>query len=68
MQWGQLAHPLTGRAFAKQMAREGTFCEHQTIARDPDRASHRAKRDTDLRPELWSVWQDNRSIYGVRKL
>lgn len=45
-----------------------TFYEHQAIARDPDRASDRAKRDTELRPELLRVWQDNRSVYGARKL
>ena len=51
-----------------QMSREGTFYEHQAIARDPDRASDRAKRDGELRPELLRVWQDNRSVYGARKL
>jgi len=45
-----------------------TFYEHQAIARDPDRASDRAKRDRDLRPELLRVWQKNRSVYGARKL
>jgi len=45
-----------------------TFYEHQVIARDPDRASDRAKRDRELRPELLRVWQDNRSVYGARKL
>ena len=50
------------------MSREGTFYEHQAIARDPDRASDRAKRDTELRPELLRVWQENRSVYGAYKL
>ena len=50
------------------MSREGTFYEHQAIARDPDRASDRAKRDGELRPELLRVWQENRSVYGARKL
>ena len=45
-----------------------TFCEHQAIARDPDRASDRAKRDRDLRLELLRVWQENRSVNGARKL
>lgn len=45
-----------------------TFYEHQAIALDPDRASDRAKRDTELRSELLRIWQENRSVYGARKL
>jgi len=45
-----------------------TFYEYQAIARDPSLASDRAKRDTELRPEVLRVWQENRSVYGARKL
>jgi len=48
-------------------SREGTYYEHQAIARDPDRASNRAKRDEELRRELLRVWQENRTVYGARK-
>jgi putative transposase len=45
-----------------------TFYEQQAIARDPSLASDRAKRDEELRTELLRVWQENRSVYGARKL
>ncbi len=45
-----------------------TFYDHQVIARDPDQAPDRAKRDEELRPELLRVWQENRSVCGARKL
>jgi len=47
------------------MSREGTFYEHQAIARDPDHASDRAKRDKALRAEALRVWHENRSVYGA---
>jgi len=45
-----------------------TFYAHLAIERDPELASDRAKRDADLRPAVQQVWEDNRSIYGARKL
>lgn len=45
-----------------------TFYAHLAIERDPELASDRSKRDTDLRPALKQVWEDNRSVYGARKL
>ena len=45
-----------------------TFYAHLAIERDPDLASDRAKRDAQLRPAMKQVWEDNRSIYGARKL
>ena len=45
-----------------------TFYEHLAIARDPDRASDRAKRDEVLRPEVQRVWDQNFKVYGVRKV
>jgi len=45
-----------------------TFYAHLAIERDPDLASVRAKRDAQLRPAMKRVWEDNRSVYGARKL
>ena len=45
-----------------------TFYDHRAIARDASRGSGRAKRDKELRPEVLRVWQENRSVYGARKL
>lgn len=45
-----------------------TFYERIAIARDPDRASDRAKRDAYLRKEMKDVWEKHRSVYGARKL
>ncbi|MCL4137859.1 UNVERIFIED_CONTAM: hypothetical protein GTU68_065554 [Idotea baltica] len=45
-----------------------TFYAHLAVERDPDRASDRAKRDDELRPAMKQVWEDNRSVYGARKL
>ncbi len=50
------------------MVQEGTIYEHLAIARDPDRASDRAKRDEVLRPEVQRVWDQNFKVYGVRKV
>lgn len=45
-----------------------TFYEHLTVARDPDRASDRTKRDAVLRREVQRVWDQNFKVYGVRKV
>ena len=45
-----------------------TYHNHAAIARDPDLASDRAKRDAELRPEVQRVWDDNHEVYGVRKV
>jgi len=45
-----------------------TFYAHLAIERDPALASDRAKRDAQLRPAMKQVWEDNRSVYGARKL
>ena len=45
-----------------------TFYAHLAVENDPDKASDRAKRDTQLRPEMKRVWEDNLSVYGARKL
>ena len=38
------------------------------IARDPDLASDRAKRDVILSPEVKRVWEENSEVYGIRKV
>ena len=45
-----------------------TFYAHLAVERNPERASDRAKHDDELRPEIKQVWEDNRSVYGARKL
>ena len=45
-----------------------TFYAHLAIEDDPDRALDRAKRDAEVRPEMKRVREDNRSVYGARKL
>ena len=34
---------------------------------DPSKASARHQRDTELRPEIQRVWEENYRVYGVRK-
>jgi putative transposase len=34
---------------------------------DPSKASTRHQRDTELRPEIKRVWDENYQVYGVRK-
>jgi len=45
-----------------------TFYAHQARRRDPERLSARAKRDAALRKEIDRVWNENRRVYGVRKV
>jgi len=45
-----------------------TFYAHLAVGRDPDKASDRAKRDAELRPEMKRVWEENLEVYGARKL
>ena len=45
-----------------------TFYAHLAVENDPDKASDRAKRDAELRPEMKRVWEGNLSVYGARKL
>ena len=45
-----------------------TFYAHLAIENDPDKASDRAKRDAELRPEMRRIWDENHSVYGARKL
>jgi len=45
-----------------------TYCERRAIARDPDRASLRAKSDAALSLKIDGAWADNRKLYGARKI
>ena len=47
---------------------QSTFYAHVAIARNPDLASDRAKRDMDLSPEIKRVWEENNEVYGIRKV
>lgn len=45
-----------------------TYYDRRAIARDPDRASARAKSDAALSVRIDAAWQDNRKLYGARKI
>jgi transposase InsO family protein len=45
-----------------------TYYEATAQEGDPSRRSARARRDDALRPEIERVWEDNRRVYGARKV
>lgn len=45
-----------------------TYCDRRAIARDPDRACGRAKSDAALSVKIDAAWEDNRKLYGARKI
>ncbi|GAB1381369.1 IS3 family transposase [Pararhodobacter aggregans] len=45
-----------------------TYYDHLAKRADPARRSDRARRDEELRPEIQRVFEDNWSVYGVRKV
>jgi len=45
-----------------------TFYDHLAKRADPSRLSNRAKRDEELKPEITRVFEENLSVYGVRKI
>jgi transposase InsO family protein len=47
---------------------QSTFYAHVAIARNPDLASNRAKRDAVLSPEIKRVWEGNKEVYGIREI
>lgn len=47
---------------------QSTYYERRAIARDPERASPRAKSDADLCIKIDAAWKDNRKLYGARKI
>ncbi len=64
----RLPHLLPGRRIAQQFCQEGTFHDHLAKRADPSRLSDRAKRDEELKPEIERVFEENLSVYGVRKV
>ncbi len=47
---------------------QSTFYAHAAIARNPNLASNRAKRDAVRGPEIKRVWEENNEVYGIRKI
>ena len=47
---------------------QSTYYERRAIARYPDRASARAKPDAALSIKIDAAWEDNRKLYGARKI
>ena len=45
-----------------------TYYDRRAIARDPDRASARARSDAALSLKIDVAWADNRKLYGARKI
>ena len=45
-----------------------TYYEHKACEADPGLRSARAQRDEQLRIEIQRVWDENRQVYGVRKV
>jgi hypothetical protein len=45
-----------------------TYYERRAIARDPERASLRAKSDAAMSLKIDGAWADNRKLYGARKI
>nr|WP_323036377.1 IS3 family transposase [Pararhodobacter sp.] len=45
-----------------------TYYDRRAIARDPDRASARAKSDAALSLKIDAAWDANRKLYGARKV
>ena len=45
-----------------------TFYDHLAKRADPSLLSDRALRDAQLKPEIERVFEDNLSVYGVRKV
>jgi putative transposase len=45
-----------------------TYYDRRAVARDPDRASARARSDAALNIKINAVWDANRKLYGARKI
>jgi putative transposase len=45
-----------------------TYYEHKLREADPDRISDRGKRDQWLEVEVQRVWDENKQVYGIRKV
>ena len=45
-----------------------TYYDRRAVARDPDRASARAKSDAAMSVKIDAAWDANRKLYGARKI
>jgi transposase InsO family protein len=45
-----------------------TYYDRRAILRDPERASRRAKSDAAMSLRIDGAWEDNRKLYGARKI
>ena len=45
-----------------------TYYRHQQLCRYPEKRSQRVQRDDQLKPEIQRVYDENHSVYGVRKV
>jgi putative transposase len=45
-----------------------TYYSHKAIAAKPERRCRRAVRDESLQPEIRRIWEENRRLYGHRKV
>ena len=45
-----------------------TYYRHKAIEREPQKRSHRAQRDEMLTVEIQRVFEENRQVYGARKI
>ena len=45
-----------------------TYYAHKSLEREPERACDRCKRDQWLELEVQRVWDENKQVYGVRKV
>ena len=45
-----------------------TFYDHLANRADPSRLSDRAVRDAHLKPDIERTFENNHSVYGVRKV
>jgi transposase InsO family protein len=45
-----------------------SYYDRRAIVRDPDRASRRAKSDAAMSLRIDGAWEDNRKLYGARKI
>ena len=45
-----------------------TYYEHRARQSDPSRLPERARRDAALMVEIKRVWNENRKVYGARKV
>ena len=61
------AHGVEPICRALQFA-PSTYYDRRALARDPDRASARAKSDAALSIKIDAAWDANRKLYGARKI